>query len=127
MDVMSEPFGLPRWVESDLARPVARGLTHAPLRGKLRPGVKISETAGNGRRLRLFDGPASKLRAVVGLIGRLYDDPMNLARTHAPLPEAIEAGQPGRIVSEVDHHIGVARREVGLLVTNLSPATQEVP
>lgn len=87
----------------------------------------ICEAAGNGRLLRLFDGLASELRIVIGLVGRLYDDPMKLARSHVQLLEAIEAGQPDRILGEVDHHIGVARREVGLLVTSLSPATQEVP
>ncbi len=127
MDVMSEPFGLPQLVENDIARPVARSLTHALLQDKLRPGVKNYEAAGKGRRRRLFDGLASESRVVTGLIGRLYDDPMKLARSHVQLREAIEAGQPDRILSEVDHHIGVARREGGLLVTNLSPATQEVP
>lgn len=80
----------------------------------------ICETAGNGRLLRVFDGLASELRVVIGLIGRLYDDPMKLAQAHVPLLEAIEAGRADTILAEVDHHLGVARREVGLLVRSLS-------
>lgn len=86
----------------------------------------ICEAAGNGRLLRLFDGLASELRIVIGLIGRLYDDPMKLARAHVPLLDAIEAGRPDAILAEVDHHLGVARREVGLLLQSLSPAKPDV-
>jgi DNA-binding GntR family transcriptional regulator len=81
----------------------------------------ICEAAGNARLLRLFDGLASELRIVIGLIGRLYDDPAEIARTHEPVLEAIEAGHPERIVAHVDHHLGVARREVGRLVRSLAP------
>ncbi|WP_245524388.1 GntR family transcriptional regulator [Methylobacterium nonmethylotrophicum] len=87
----------------------------------------VCEAAGNARLLRLFDGLASELRIVIGLIGRLYDDPEEIARTHEPVLEAIEAGHPERIVAHIDHHIGVARREVGRLVQSLTPTIPEIP
>ncbi|MBE7248066.1 MAG: GntR family transcriptional regulator, partial [Actinomycetospora chiangmaiensis] len=80
----------------------------------------ICEAAGNARLLRLFDGLASELRIVIGLIGRLYDDSEEIARTHEPVLAAIEAGHPERIVAHVDYHLGVARREVGRLVRSLT-------
>ena len=52
----------------------------------------ICEIAANRRLLRLFDDLASELRMVIGLIGRLYDDPHEIARTHEPILAAIEAG-----------------------------------
>ncbi|MGY2053050.1 GntR family transcriptional regulator [Methylobacterium sp. JK268] len=80
----------------------------------------ICEIAGNGRLLRLFDGLASELKVVIGLIGHLYDDPHAIARTHEPVLAAIEAGHPERIVAHIDHHVGVAWREVGRLARALS-------
>ncbi len=44
----------------------------------------IFEIADNRRLLRLFDDLAAELRMVIGLIGRLYDDPHEIARTHEP-------------------------------------------
>lgn len=87
----------------------------------------ICEIAGNGRTLKLFDGLASEMRIVIGLIGRLYDDPEVLARTHEPILAAIEAGHPERIVAHIDHHIGVAWREVGALVRSLPPTSTGAP
>ncbi|ACA15233.1 transcriptional regulator, GntR family [Methylobacterium sp. 4-46] len=81
----------------------------------------VCEIAGNGRLLRLFDGLASELKVVIGLIGHLYDDPHAIARTHEPVLAAIEAGHAERIVAHVDHHVGVAWREVGRLARALSP------
>jgi DNA-binding GntR family transcriptional regulator len=81
----------------------------------------ICEIAGNNRMLRLFDDLASELRMVIGLIGRVYDDPHEIARTHEPVLAAIEAGDPERIVAHVDHHIGYAWREVGRLVRDMTP------
>jgi len=81
----------------------------------------IFEIADNSRLLRLFDDLAAELRMVIGLIGRLYDDPHEIARTHEPLLAAIEAGHPERITAHVDHHIGHAWREVGKLVRELTP------
>ena len=79
----------------------------------------ICEIAANKRLLRLFDDLASELRMVIGLIGRLYDDPHEIARTHEPVLAAIEAGHPERIVAHIDHHIGHAWREVGRLVREI--------
>jgi len=82
----------------------------------------ICEIAGNKRVLRLFDDLASELRMVIGLIGRLYDDPHEIARTHEPILAAIEAGDPERIIAHVDHHIGHAWREVGKLLRDIQHA-----
>ena len=83
----------------------------------------ICEIAGNRRLLRLFDDLASELRMVIGLIGRLYDDPHRIARTHEPLLAVLEEGHPERIEIHISHHIGVAWREVGKLVREIpSPA-----
>jgi DNA-binding GntR family transcriptional regulator len=81
----------------------------------------ICEIAANGRLLRLFDDLASELRMVIGLIGRLYDDPHEIARTHEPILAAIEQGHPERIVAHIDYHIGHAWREVGKLVREIPP------
>ena len=85
----------------------------------------IFEIADNRRLLRLFDDLAAELRMVIGLIGRLYDDPHEIARTHEPLLAAIEAGHPERITAHVDHHIGHAWREVGRLVRELTPPSSD--
>jgi DNA-binding GntR family transcriptional regulator len=83
----------------------------------------ICEIAGNRRLLRLFDDLASELRMVIGLIGRLYEDPHEIARTHEPVLAAIEQGHPERIVAHIDHHIGHAWREVAKLVRDAAPVT----
>ncbi len=76
----------------------------------------ICEIAGDGRMPKPFDGLASEMRVV---IGRPYDDPQVLARIHEPTLAAIEGGHPERVVARVDHHVGVAWREVGALVRSL--------
>ena len=81
----------------------------------------ICVLAGNRSLLRLFVDLASELRMVIGLIGRLYDDPHEIARTHEPVLAAIEQGHPERIVAHIDHHIGHAWREVGRLVREIPP------
>ena len=84
----------------------------------------ICEVAGSRRLLRLFDDLASELRMVIGLIGRLYDDPRRIAQTHEAVLEAIEAGDPERITAQLDFHIRVAWREVAKLVREIPTATQ---
>lgn len=79
----------------------------------------ICEIAGSGRLLRLFDDLSSELRMVIGLIGRLYDDPRRIAQTHEAVLDAIEAGEPKRITAELDHHIRVAWHEVAKLVHDI--------
>src|SRR5213083_937610 len=76
----------------------------------------ICEIAGSRRLLRLFDDLASELRMVIGLIGRLYDDPRRIAATHEAVLQAIEGGDADHIAAELDHHIRVAWREVAKLV-----------
>jgi DNA-binding GntR family transcriptional regulator len=61
---------------------------------------------------------------VIGLIGRLYDDPRRIAQTHEAVLEAIEAGDPERITAQLDFHIRVAWREVAKLVREIPTATQ---
>jgi DNA-binding GntR family transcriptional regulator len=81
----------------------------------------IFEIADNRRLLQLFDDLAAELRMIIGLIGRLYDDPHEIARTHEPLLAAIEAGHPERITAQVDYHIGHAWKEVGKLAREIAP------
>jgi DNA-binding GntR family transcriptional regulator len=79
----------------------------------------ICEIAGSRRLLRLFDDLASELRMVIGLIGRLYDDPRRIAETHEVVLEAIEAGDPQHITAQLDRHIRVAWHEVAKLVRDI--------
>lgn len=79
----------------------------------------ICEIAGNRRLLQLFDDLASELQMVIGLIGRLYDDPARIAQTHDKLLSVIEEGHPERIEAIFTHHIDVAWREVAKLVRNI--------
>lgn len=81
----------------------------------------ICEIAGNKRLLRLFDDLSSELRMLIGLIGRVYDDPHEIARTHDPILAAIEAGDAERIAAHVDYHIGYAWKQVGKLVRDMAP------
>ena len=79
----------------------------------------ICEIAGSRRLLRLFDDLASELRMVIGLIGRLYDDPHRIAQTHEAVLEAIVSGDGQRITAQLDFHIRVAWREVAKLVRDI--------
>lgn len=79
----------------------------------------ICEIAGSRRLLRLFDDLASELRMVIGLIGRLYDDPHRIAETHEAVLEAIVSGDGERITAQLDFHIRVAWREVAKLVRDI--------
>lgn len=76
----------------------------------------ICEISGNRRLLKLFDDLASELRIVIGLIGRLYDDPQQIARTHEPLLLAMESGDAAKIQAAIDYHLGDAWRGVSQLV-----------
>lgn len=84
----------------------------------------ICEMSGNKRLLRLFDDLASELRIVIGLIGRLYDDPHRIAETHEPLLTAIESGDADKIEAAFEYHLTDPWRGVGQLVRSLS-ANQE--
>jgi DNA-binding GntR family transcriptional regulator len=87
----------------------------------------ICEAAANARLLRVFDDLASELRMVIGLIGRRYDDPRAIARTHEPVLTAIEAGDADVIVARIDAHIGHAWQEVGKLVRDMPVANAAKP
>ncbi len=87
----------------------------------------ICEMSGNQRLLRLFDDLSSELRIVIGLIGRLYDDPQRIADTHAPLLDAIEAGDAARIEAAVEFHLGDAWRGVAGLVRAMPAKPQGRP
>ena len=87
----------------------------------------ICETAGSRRLLRLFDDLASELRMVIGLIGRLYDDPRRIAQTHEAVLQAIEAGDGEHITAQLDFHIRVAWREVAKLVREIPTSSNGAP
>ena len=79
----------------------------------------ICEIAGSARLLRLFDDLASELRMVIGLIGRLYDDPRRIAQTHEAVLDALVEGHPDVIEARIDYHIGDAWHEVARLVRDI--------
>lgn len=79
----------------------------------------ICEIAGSARLLRLFDDLASELRMVIGLIGRLYDDPRRIAQTHEAVLDALVEGHPDIINARIDFHIGAAWHEVARLVRDI--------
>ncbi|MFC3678002.1 GntR family transcriptional regulator [Ferrovibrio xuzhouensis] len=79
----------------------------------------ICEISGNRRLLKLFDDLASEMRIVIGLIGRLYDDPHRIAQTHGPLLVAIENGDAEQIGASVEYHLNDAWRGVAGLVRGL--------
>jgi DNA-binding GntR family transcriptional regulator len=79
----------------------------------------ICEIAGSARLLRLFDDLASELRMVIGLIGRLYDDPRRIAQTHEAVLDALVQGHPDIINARIDYHIGAAWQEVARLVRDI--------
>lgn len=87
----------------------------------------ICEMSGNNRLLRLFDDLSSELRIVIGLIGRLYDDPQRIADTHMPLLDAIESGDAARIEAAVEFHLGDAWRGVAGLVRAMPAKPQGRP
>lgn len=68
--------------------------------------------SGNSRILRVFDEIATEMRAGIALIGKLYDDPHEIAETHLPIVEAIAARDAPRLRSALDYHIGTAKDAV---------------
>lgn len=86
----------------------------------------IVEMAGSKRLLKVFDDLASEMRMVIGLIGRLYDDPHRIAQTHEALLDVLEQGDPDVIAARFDYHIGAAWREVGKLVREIPVSTNGV-
>jgi DNA-binding GntR family transcriptional regulator len=62
---------------------------------------------------------------VIGLIGRLYDDPRRIAQTHEAVLEAIENGDPEQITAQLDRHIRVAWGEVAKLVRDIPTSSND--
>lgn len=83
----------------------------------------VFEIAGNKRLLKIFDDLSSEMRMVIGLIGRLYDDPHRIAQTHEALLDVLEQGHPDVIAARFDYHIAAAWREVGKLVREIPSST----
>jgi DNA-binding GntR family transcriptional regulator len=79
----------------------------------------IVEASGNRRFLAVFDQLAQETQAGVAIIGRLYDDPLRMAETHAPIVDAIAAADPEAARAAIDHHIGVAREIVVALFRDI--------
>lgn len=72
----------------------------------------ICALAGSERLLRVYDELTAELRFGLVVIGELYDDPQEIARTHEPVVEALIARDPARWIAAIDYHIGVAREHV---------------
>lgn len=67
---------------------------------------------GNMRIVRLFDQIALQLRAGITLLGRVYDDPREIARSHDPLIEALRARDADLLRRELREHLEDARIHV---------------
>ena len=72
----------------------------------------LCELGGNSRILRLFDQIAAELRAGIALVGRLYNDPGEIARTHDPILDALRARDSERLRDELREHLEDARIHV---------------
>ncbi len=68
--------------------------------------------SGNQRFLQLFDQIANETKLGLLVIGRLYDDPHQMADTHDPIVEAIEKRDATRAADAMDYHIRVAKELV---------------
>lgn len=67
---------------------------------------------GNMRIVRLFDQISTQLRAGIALLGRVYDDPREIAKAHDPLIEALRARDAERLKDELREHLEDARFHV---------------
>ncbi|HLW28233.1 MAG TPA: GntR family transcriptional regulator [Kiloniellales bacterium] len=75
----------------------------------------LCELSGNRRLHRLFSDLAGEIHLVIALIGRIMNDPEQLALAHRPLLEAAESRDGARLRKEIDYHITVAWQEVRAL------------
>lgn len=64
---------------------------------------------GNKRIVTLFDQIATHLRAGITLVGRAYDDPVEIALSHDPILQALERRDPEQLRMELKEHLGDAR------------------
>ncbi|WP_245263224.1 GntR family transcriptional regulator [Azorhizobium doebereinerae] len=85
----------------------------------------ICAFAGNERLLRVYDELTTEMRLGIVVIGHLYDDPEEIARTHDPVLEALLSRDPARWIAAIDHHIGVARTHVVRLLTEREGAPDD--
>ncbi|PZX17180.1 DNA-binding GntR family transcriptional regulator [Palleronia aestuarii] len=69
----------------------------------------ICLASGNARFVQVFDQIANETRLGVMLIGRLYDDPAEIARSHEPVLAAIAASDREAVVAAIEYHLGTAR------------------
>lgn len=67
---------------------------------------------GNMRIVRTFDQIALQLRAGIVLLGRVYDDPRELALSHDPLIDALRARDAGQLREALREHLEDARIHV---------------
>lgn len=72
----------------------------------------LCEIGGNSRILRLFDQIATELRSGIALVGRIYDDPVELARSHDPIIDALRQRDTERLREELREHLRDASTHV---------------
>ncbi|MDK3016760.1 GntR family transcriptional regulator [Pseudodonghicola flavimaris] len=87
----------------------------------------LCELGGNSRILRLFDQIAAEMRAGIALVGQLYSDPSEIARTHDPIIDALRARDVDRLREELREHLQDAQIHVVRLFRTgaLNPARTE--
>jgi DNA-binding GntR family transcriptional regulator len=73
---------------------------------------------GNLRVVRLFDQIATQLRAGMALLGRVYDDPREIAQSHDVLIDALRQKDATRLRHELKGHLEEARFQVVALFRN---------
>lgn len=73
---------------------------------------------GNMRVVRLFDQIATQLRAGISLLGRVYDDPTEIAKSHDILIDALRQKDAALLRQELKDHLEEARFQVVALFRN---------
>ena len=86
--------------------------TQAHIQGDLAFHRIITTHCGNARFLSVFDQLAQEIELSVMLVGQVYADPILLARSHLPILEAIESGDPNHARTTMHHHLQEAREHV---------------
>jgi DNA-binding GntR family transcriptional regulator len=72
----------------------------------------LCQFSGNRRLLQVYDELASEIRLGIAMIGQLYADPEEIARTHEPILAALKSKDVAAFIEAIDYHIGVARHHV---------------
>lgn len=65
----------------------------------------LCEVGGNSRILKLFDQIATELRSGIALVGRVYDDPVEIARQHDPIIAALRERDVAQVRAELHEHL----------------------